>query len=81
MEERELPHWVDALAEAGLIGEWQWDLKVESGEPTGIQYWIDGRRYTHDGAVKLVRTARWSGNSKGFTQLPPTAPIGHSTRT
>jgi hypothetical protein len=55
MEERELTFWLNALAEAGLIGDWQWDLKVESGGPASIQYWIDGRRYTHDGAVKLVR--------------------------
>jgi hypothetical protein len=26
MDERELTDWLDALAAAGLIGEWQWDL-------------------------------------------------------
>ena len=55
MDERELTYWLDALAEAGLIGDWQWDLAVGPGEPAGIQYWIDGRRYNQDGAVKLVR--------------------------
>ena len=35
-------------SKAGLIGEW--DLAVGPGEPAGIQYWIDGRRYTQDGA-------------------------------
>ena len=55
MEERELTYWLYALAEAGLIHEWQWDLKVETGEATGIQYWIDGKLYTRDGAVRLVR--------------------------
>jgi len=55
MDEQELTHWLDALAAAGLIGDWQWDLDVLPGEPTGVQYWIDGRPYTHDGAVKLVR--------------------------
>jgi hypothetical protein len=53
MDERDLTGWLDVLAAAGLIGDWQWDLDVLPGEPTG--YWIDGRRYTHDGAVKLVR--------------------------
>ncbi len=55
MDERELTWWLDALAEAGLIGEWQWDLEVETGDPASVQYWIDGRHYTHDGAVRLVR--------------------------
>lgn len=55
MDERELTWWLDALAEAGLIGEWQWDLEVETGRPANVQYWIDGRHYTHDGAVRLVR--------------------------
>jgi hypothetical protein len=44
-------HWLAA----GLIGDWQWDLEVQPGKPAGVQYWIDERRYTHDGAVKLVR--------------------------
>ena len=55
MDERDLTHWLDALAGAGLIGEWRWDLEVEPGEPAGVRYWIDGSRYSHDGAVKLVR--------------------------
>ena len=45
MDERELTHWLDALAAAGLIGEWR----------AGVQYWIEGKGYSHDGAVKLVR--------------------------
>ena len=57
MEELELNRWLDALAEAGLIGEWQWDLEVETGDPASVQYWIDGRHYTHDGAIRLVREA------------------------
>jgi hypothetical protein len=61
MDERELTHWLDALGAAGLIGEWQWDLEVQPGKPAGIQYWIDERRYTHDGAVKLVRDFEAAG--------------------
>ena len=61
MDERDLSDWLDALAAAGLIGEWQWDLEVEPGEPAGVQYWIDGSRYSHDGAVKLVRDFEAAG--------------------
>jgi hypothetical protein len=55
MAERELTRWLDALAEAGLIGEWQWDFEVVTGNPGSVQYWIDGRHYTHEDAVRLVR--------------------------
>ena len=33
MDERDLTDCLDALAAAGLIGDWQWDLEVEPGEP------------------------------------------------
>jgi hypothetical protein len=55
MDERELTHWLDALAEQGLIRAWQWGLEVEPGRPADVCYMIDGRTYTHAGAVKLVR--------------------------
>ena len=29
MDERELTYWLDALAEAGLIGDWQWILQLD----------------------------------------------------
>jgi hypothetical protein len=36
-------------------------VNIENGQPAGIQYWIDERRYTHDGAVKLVRDFEAAG--------------------
>jgi hypothetical protein len=29
MDEEALTHWLEALADAGLIREWQWDLEGE----------------------------------------------------
>ena len=56
MDERELTDWLDALAEArNWRGDWQWDLDVEPGEPAGVHYGIEGRRYSREDAVKLVR--------------------------
>ena len=55
MDEAELAHWLDSLAAQGLIHDWHWTLQVEPGETANICYIINGRTYTHDGAVKLVR--------------------------
>ncbi len=65
MDEAELAHWLDSLAEQGLIKDWHWTLQVEPGEPANICYIINGRTYTHDGAVKLVRDfeAAWAFSS------------------
>ena len=55
MDERELTCWLDSLAQQRLIEEWHWTLPVEPGQAAAVLYLIDGRRYTHTGAVKLVR--------------------------
>jgi len=55
MDEGELAHWLDSLAAQGLIHDWHWTLNVEPGEPTNVRYIINGRLYSHEGAVKLVR--------------------------
>ncbi len=41
--------------EQGLIRDWQWGVEVESGQPADVYYRINGRTYTHTGAVKLVK--------------------------
>ena len=51
----ELTAWLDALSEQGLIEEWHWTLYIEPRQPAEVIYLIDARRYTHEGAVKLVR--------------------------
>ncbi len=55
MDELELKLWLDALQEQGFIEEWHWTLHVESGQPAAVSYLIDGRPYSREGAVKLVR--------------------------
>ena len=55
MDELELKLWLDALREQGFIKEWRWTLRVEPGEPATVSYLIDGRAYSLDGAVKLIR--------------------------
>jgi hypothetical protein len=52
MDPADLMEWLNALAELRLIDLWHWD--VEFGL-AGLFYLIDGRRYTLEGAVKLVR--------------------------
>lgn len=54
MEARELRRWLDCLAEQRLIQEWRWMLHAQPGQIT-VSYVIDGRAYTHEEAVKLVR--------------------------
>ena len=55
MDERELAAWLNALVDQGLIGEWHWTRPVEPGQPAAVSYVIDRRRYTHAGAIRLVR--------------------------
>jgi len=55
MDEGELTHWLDSLAAQGLIHDWHWTLHVAPGVSTNVCYIINGRTYTHEGAVRLVR--------------------------
>ena len=55
MDEQEIVRWLDALAHQNLIHEWHWTSHTEPGRPVTICYLIDGRRYTHEGAVRLLR--------------------------
>ena len=55
MDESELQLWLDALREQSFIKEWHWTLHVELGEPAAVSYLIDGRVYSLDGAVRLIR--------------------------
>jgi hypothetical protein len=55
MDELELNLWLQALQIQGFIKEWHWTLHVEPGEPAAVCYQIDGRAYSQDGAVKLIR--------------------------
>jgi hypothetical protein len=52
MDQAELVNWLEALADLQLIDSWHWDLAFGLAE---VFYVIDGRCYTHEGAVKLVR--------------------------
>ena len=54
-EESEVTLWLDALVEQGFIEEWQGDLEVEPGQAAAVAYVIDGRRYTPEGAIRLIR--------------------------
>jgi hypothetical protein len=40
MNERELAHWLNALAQQRLIEEWNWTLLVEHGQPAVVCYLI-----------------------------------------
>jgi hypothetical protein len=55
MEERELKLWLDALVEQGFFEEWHWTVHVEPGQAAAVSYLIDGRRYTLEGAIRLIR--------------------------
>jgi hypothetical protein len=52
MDELELTHWLEALVETRRIEGWR--LKFGPEEST-ISCVIDGRQYSHEAAVKLVR--------------------------
>ena len=41
--------------EQRFIDEWQWDLRVEPGQAAAVSYLIEGRRYTLEGVVRLIR--------------------------
>ena len=58
MDPAELMQWLDALTELRLIDWWHWDLEFGLA---GLFYLIDDRRYTLEGAVKLVRNFEAAG--------------------
>jgi hypothetical protein len=59
MDERELTYWLDALAEAGLIGDWQWDLAVGPGERL-LAFNIGST----EGATTKTALSSWCGISR-----------------
>jgi hypothetical protein len=52
MDELELTRWLDALVEIRLIEGWRWEFGFRASP---VFYVIDGRRYSHEAAVRLVR--------------------------